>query len=205
MGHLTPYRYFFDYRNKGRGTDTDIHGAEARDVMKCLTGHRTAMNNKELSDPKMSTVLRLRNGCRWSGLPKHWPQVVICLLPDRDGLWVSFLRPEAQLPLQPLPVLEFWGLLLMQLFSFMTKKGVEHIGAPVWKGTLPAQTDVCSRKKKMLESLVWTLLLCVVKWYSLSLWGMDEYCSFPAECPAYKPHCPQKMFHFVIFFQRSLT
>ena len=84
MGPLTPYRYFFDYRNKGRGNDTDIHGAEARDVMK--TGHRTAMNNKELSDPKMPTVLRLRNGCRLSGSPRHWPPVVICVLPDRDGL-----------------------------------------------------------------------------------------------------------------------
>ena len=151
----------------------------------------------------MPTVLRLRKCCRCSGLPKHWPPVVICLVPDRDDLWVLILRHEAQPPLQPLPELEFWGLILMQLFSFMTKKGVEDIGAPVWKGTLPAQTDVYSHMKKLLECLFWTLLLCVVKQYSLSLWGMDEYCSFTAECPAYKPHHPQELFHFVIFFQMS--
>ena len=39
-------------------------GSEARDVMKCLTGHRTTLNNKEFSDPKMPTVLRSRNSCR---------------------------------------------------------------------------------------------------------------------------------------------
>ena len=55
----------------------------------------------------------------------------------------------------------------------MTKKGVEDIDAPVWKVTIPAQTDMYSHKKKLLESLVWILLLCVVKQYSLSLWGMD--------------------------------
>ena len=59
-----PYRYFFDYYNKGGGNGTDIHGAEARDVMKCLTGYRTALNDKELYDPKLPTVLRSRNACR---------------------------------------------------------------------------------------------------------------------------------------------
>ena len=87
----------------------------------------------------------------------------------------------------------------------MTKKGVEDIGAPVWKLTIPAQTDVYSHKKKLLESLVWILLLCVVKQDSLSLWGMDEYCSFTEECSGYKPHCPEELFHFVILFQMSST
>lgn len=136
----------------------------------------------------MPTVLRFRNCYRWSGLSKHWPprSSVSCL----TGIACKsiFWDLEAQPPLQPLPGLEFWGLLLMQLFPFMTKKGVEDIGAPVWKGTLPAQTHVYSHKKKLLESLIWTLLLCVVNQYSLSLWGIDEYCSLLQNGPAYKPH-----------------
>ena len=38
----------------------------------------------------------------------------------------------------------------------MTKKGVEDIGAPVWKVTIPAQTDVYSHKKK--KKNCWSLL-----------------------------------------------
>ena len=201
-----PYRYFFDYCNRGGGNCTDIHEAEARDVMKCLTGHRTALNDKELSDPKLPTVLRSRKACRWSGSPRHWPPGVICLLPNTDGLWVCFLRPGAQPPLQPLPVLEFWGLLLMWLFSFMTKKGVEDIGAPVWKVTIPTQSDVYSHRKKTFGvSCLNSPPACSKEKYSLSLWGMDECCIFTVECPAYKPHRPQELFHFVIFFQMSST
>ena len=158
MGHLTAYRSFFDYRNKEGGMVLTPMGQKPGMLWNVLQYTEQPWTIRIIW-PKMPTVLRLRKCCRWSGLPKHWPPVVICLVPDRDGVWVLILRHEAQPPLQPLPELESWGLILMQLFSFMTKKGVEVIGAPVWKGTLPAQTDVYSYKKKLLESLFWTLLL----------------------------------------------
>ena len=156
VGHLTKSRYIFGYHNKGAGMVLASRGQKPGMLWNILqfSGH--------LSGPKMPTVLRLRN-----------PVADDLICPNVGHQWSSVTR-LTRMACGPI----FWDMGINYHCCPSTARILqtdlkavlllhdqnEEWGhwCPILKGNRsPAQINVYSHKKKLLEFLFWTLLPCL--------------------------------------------